>query len=49
MKCIESIENITKSENNFALTFVDHHSLPDIGFNTDFTLSNSLLGSIKLT
>ena len=29
----ESIENITKSDSNFALTFVDHHSLPDINFN----------------
>ena len=26
----ESIENITKSDRNFAPTFVDHHSLPDI-------------------
>ena len=29
----ESIENITKSNNNFAPTFVDHHLLPDINFN----------------
>ena len=29
----ESIENITKSESNFAPTFVDHHSLPDLNFN----------------
>ena len=29
----ESIENITKSCRNFAPTFVDHHSLPDINFN----------------
>ena len=26
----ESIENITESNSNFAPTFVDHHSLPDI-------------------
>ena len=26
----ESIENITKSDSNFAPTFVDHHSLPDM-------------------
>ena len=77
----ESIENITKSDSNFALTFVDHHSLPDINFNgpciiknniyipkkvinlyisytlglqlwhfnTYFTLSNCLFGSVKLT
>ena len=77
----ESIENITKSDSNFASTFVDHHPLPDINFNgyclikngisipkkvislyisyklspqfrninTDFTLSNCLFGSVKLT
>ena len=29
----ENIENITKSDRNFAPTFVDHHLLPDINFN----------------
>ena len=29
----ESIENVTKSDSNFAETFVDHHSLPNIKFN----------------
>ena len=29
----ENIENITKSDINFAPTFVDHHLLPDIKFN----------------
>ena len=29
----ESIENITKSDGNFAPTFFDHHVLPDINFN----------------
>ena len=29
----ESIENITKSDSNFAPTFVDHHILPDMNFN----------------
>ena len=29
----ESLENITKSDRNFAPTFVDHYSLPDINFN----------------
>ena len=29
----ENIENITKSDSNFAPTFVDHHVLPDINFN----------------
>ena len=28
-----SIENITKSDSNFAPTFVDHHLLPDMNFN----------------
>ena len=77
----ECLENITKSETNFASTFVDHHLLPDMNFNehcliknnvsipknvinlyisstlgpqlrnsnTDFTLSNCLFGSVKLT
>ena len=77
----QSIENITKSDCNFAPTFVYHHSLPEINFNrhcliknnisilkkvinlyisftlgsrirnfsTDFTLSNCLFGSSKLT
>ena len=29
----KGIENITKSDSNFASTNVDHHSLPDINFN----------------
>ena len=29
----ESFENMTKSDCNFAPTFIDHHSLPDINFN----------------
>ena len=29
----ESIDYITRSDSNFAPTFVDHHSLPDINFN----------------
>ena len=29
----ENIENITKSDNNFAPTFVDHYLLPEINFN----------------
>ena len=28
----ENIENITKSDSNFAPTFVDHHVLPNINF-----------------
>ena len=29
----ESLENITKSNSNFAPTFVDHHLLSDMNFN----------------
>ena len=29
----ESFENITKSDSNFAPTFVDHHILPGINVN----------------
>ena len=29
----ENIENITKSDINFARTFVDQHVIPDINFN----------------
>ena len=29
----EIIENVTKSDKNFAPTFVDHHLLPDMNFN----------------
>ena len=29
----ENIENITKSDSNFAPTFVGHHVLPNINFN----------------
>ena len=29
----ESIENITKSDSNFAPTFVDHYLVPDMNFN----------------
>ena len=77
----ENMENITKTDSNFAPTFVDHHLLPDINFkghcliknnvsipkkvinpyifyslnpqlrnlNTDFTLNNCLLESVKPT
>ena len=38
----ESIENITKSDSNFALTFVDHHSLPDINFNGPCIIKNNI-------
>ena len=36
----EIIENITKSDSNFAPTFVDHHLLPDINFNGHCLIKN---------
>ena len=38
----ESIENITKSDSNLALTFVDHPSLPDINFNGHFFIKTNV-------
>ena len=31
----ENIENITKSDSNFAQIFLDHHVLPDVNFNAN--------------
>ena len=36
----ENIENITKSDSNFAPTFLDHHLLPDINFNGHCLINN---------
>ena len=36
----ESIENITKSDSNFAPTIVDHHFLPDTNFNRHCLIKN---------
>ena len=36
----ENIENITKSDSNFAPTFVDHHVLPDTNFNKHCLINN---------
>ena len=36
----ENIESITKSDSNFAPTFVDHHVLPDINFNGHCLINN---------
>ena len=38
----ESIKNITKSDSNFAPTFADHHSLPDINFNGHCLIKNNI-------
>ena len=36
----ENIENTTKSDKNFAPSFVDHHLLPDINFNGHSLINN---------
>ena len=38
----KSIENITKSDSNFALTFVDHHELSDITLNGHCLIKNNI-------
>ena len=38
----ESIENITKSESNFAQTFADHHLLSDMSFNGHCLMKNNI-------
>ena len=39
---IENIENITKSDSNFASTLVDHHPLSDINFNEHCLIKNNI-------
>ena len=38
----ENIENITKSDYNFAPTFADHHLLPDIFINGPCLIKNNI-------
>ena len=38
----ENIENITKSDSNFAPTFVDHRILPDINCNGNWLIKNNI-------
>ena len=38
----ESVENITKSDNNFAPTFVDYHLLPGMNFNGYCLIKNNI-------
>ena len=38
----ENIENITKSDSNFAPNFVDHHLLPDMNFNGVSLIKNNI-------
>ena len=44
----ENIENIPKSDSNFAQTFFDHHTLPDINFNGHCLLNNNIFIPKKL-
>ena len=48
MECQKSIENITKSDNNFAPTFVDHHLLRDMNFNGHCLIKNNISISKKV-
>ena len=36
------MENITKSDSNFAPTFVNHHLLPDLNFNEHCSIENDI-------
>ena len=38
----KNIENIKKSGSNFAPTFINHHILPDIGFNGHCLIDNNI-------
>ena len=42
----ENNENATRSDSNFALTFVDDHVLPDINFIEHCLISNFYLPNI---
>ena len=44
----ENIENITKSDSNVALTFVDDHVLPDKTFNGQCLIKNKIYISKKI-
>ena len=41
-KNIENIQNMNKSDSNFAPTFVDHHLLLDITFNGDYLINDNI-------
>ena len=38
----ENVENIAKSDSNFAPTFVNHHLLPDINFNGNCLIKSNI-------
>ena len=43
----ENIENIIKSDNKFATSFVDDHVLPDINFNGHCLINNNNISILK--
>ena len=43
----ENLENIIKSDNNFATSFVDDHVLPDINFNGHCLINNNNISILK--
>ena len=43
----ENIENITKSDSNFASNFIDHHILTDMNFNGDCLIKNNIYLFLK--
>ena len=43
----ESIENVTKSDRNFAPFFADHHFLPDMNFNGHCLIKKQYICSFK--
>ena len=43
----EDLENIIKSDRNVAITFCDHHLLPDINFNGHCSIKNDISISRK--
>ena len=44
----EDIEDITKSDSNFAPTFFDHHVLPEVNFNGHCLINNNISISKKV-
>ena len=45
----ENIDNITKSDSNFAPTFVDHHLLSGISLSENCLIKNNIYISKKVT
>ena len=44
----EDIEDITKSDSNFAPTFFDYHVLPEVNFNGHCLINNNISISKKV-